>query len=101
MRWCLAVGLCLFVAAPVVADRADAPTPNPDALGHAMDAFVAAGGSDTDEAMVLARQALARCRADVTARRLDDARRRCGLAEAAFALARERALLALARSRAR
>jgi len=97
VRWCLAVGLCLFVSARAVAE----PAVNPDALAHAIDAFLAAGGRDDDDAIVLARDALARCRADFDAHRLDDARRRCGLAEAAFALARERALLALARSRAR
>ena len=97
MRWCLAVGLCLFVSAPVVAE----PDVDPDAIAHAIDAFVASGARPDDEALVLAREALARCRVDLGARRLDDARRRCGLAEAAFALARERALLALARSRSR
>lgn len=88
--------LSLVLALPA---HAHAPV-DPDAIAHAMAAFVTAGGSAEDAAFVEAQQALARCRADLAAGRTADARRRCALAEAAFALSRERALLALARARA-
>ena len=74
---------------------------DPEALAQAISAFVTASGESDDEALVLARDALGRCRADMAAGRASDARRRCGLAEAAFALYRERTLLALARARRR
>lgn len=90
--------LVAFVLTLGMTARADAPV-DPAPVANAIAAFVAAGGDEADPALQTARDALARCRAAASAGRAPEARRACGLAEAALALARERALLALARAR--
>jgi hypothetical protein len=91
------VPVALVFALGVTA-RAEAPV-DPEPTADAIAAFVAAGGDTEDPALGTAREALARCRTAAAAGRIPEARRACDRAEAALSLARERALLALARAR--